>query len=86
MPQGSPDLLRDLRLLIEQARAHVAQAINSELVMLHWRVGRRINQDVLKGRRAEYGKQIFPTLSGKSACRIQQGLFAAESISDESTG
>jgi len=51
--------------LIEQARGRVAQAINSELVMLYWRVSRRINEDMLKGRRAEYGKQIFSMLSGK---------------------
>lgn len=57
--EASPDLLKDLRLLIEQVRGHVARAVNSELVMLYWRVGRRINEHVLKGRRAEYGKQIF---------------------------
>lgn len=63
--EAPADLLKDLRSLIEQARSHVAQTINSELVILYWRVGHRINEDVLKGRRAEYGKQIFSTLSGK---------------------
>jgi hypothetical protein len=57
-PTTPSALLTDLRLLIEQARSRVAQAINSELVLLYWQVGQRINQDVLKGRRAEYGKEI----------------------------
>lgn len=74
MAGASPDLVRDLRLLIEQARGRVAQAINSELVMLYWRVGRRINEDVLKGRRAEYGKQIFSTLSGKLSADYGRGF------------
>ena len=85
--EASPDLLRDLRLLIEQARGHVAQAVNSELVMLYWRVGQRINEDVLKGRRAEYGKQIFSTLSGKLSADYgrgfsQQNLFRMSQMAE----
>jgi predicted nuclease of restriction endonuclease-like (RecB) superfamily len=85
--EASPDLLKDLRLLIEQARGHVAQAVNSELVMLYWRVGRRINEDVLKGRRAEYGKQIFSTLSGKLSTDYgrgfsQQNLFRMSQLAE----
>lgn len=86
-PEASPDLLRDLRLLIEQARGRVAQTVNSELVMLYWRVGHRINEDVLKGRRAEYGKQIFSTLSGKLSADYgrgfsQQNLFRMSQLAE----
>ena len=31
--------------------------------MLYWRIGRRINQEILKESRAEYGKRILATLS-----------------------
>lgn len=87
MPKASPDLLRDLRLLIEQTRTQVAQAVNSELVMLYWRVGCRINKDVLKGQRAEYGKQIFSTLSRKLSADYgrgfsQQNLFRMSQLAD----
>ena len=34
-------LLGELRQLIEQARAHVAQTANSTLTMLYWQVGAR---------------------------------------------
>ena len=73
-PTTSSVLLTDLRLLIEQARSRVAQAINSELVLLYWRVGRRINQDVLKGRRAEYGKEIVATVSQQLTEEFGQGF------------
>jgi predicted nuclease of restriction endonuclease-like (RecB) superfamily len=56
-------LLADLRALISEARQTVARGANSALVLLYWKVGRRIRQDILKERRADYGKQIVATLS-----------------------
>lgn len=58
-------LLHDLRSLIEETRSTVATTVNSALTMLYWRVGKRIQQEILKGERAEYGKEILPTLSAK---------------------
>jgi len=31
--------------------------------MLYWQIGNRINTEILKDQRAEYGKQIVATLS-----------------------
>ena len=56
-------LLKDLRELIETARQDVARQVNSALVLLYWRVGKRIHQDILKEKRAGYGEQIVATLS-----------------------
>ncbi len=58
-------LLGDLRDLIQEARQNVARNINSVLVMLYWRVGKRIRQDILKEKRAEYGEEIVPTVSAQ---------------------
>ena len=33
------------------------------LTMMYWEIGNKINQDILKNRRAEYGKEIVVTLS-----------------------
>ncbi len=60
-------LLGDIRRLIEEARASVAVAVNAGLTLLYWRIGSRINQEVLKGRRGDYGKQILATLSQELA-------------------
>lgn len=58
-------LLHDIRRLIEDARAAVAVAVNTGLTMLYWHIGQRINQEVLRFERAEYGAAILPTLSAK---------------------
>jgi hypothetical protein len=56
-------LLKDLRELIEAARQDVARQVNFALVLLYWRMGKRIRQDILKEKRAEYGEKIVATLS-----------------------
>ena len=61
--QISDNLLQDLRSLIIETRQGVAQQVNFALVLLYWRVGKRIRQDILKEKRAEYGEQIVSTLS-----------------------
>ncbi len=61
--QISDTLFQDLRSLIIEARQDVARRVNSALVLLYWRVGQRIRQDILKEKRADYGEQIVATLS-----------------------
>lgn len=51
-------LMNDLRQIIEQARCRVAATVNSELTLMYWHIGERINREVLGNERAEYGKQI----------------------------
>lgn len=59
------ELLYDIQQLITETRAGVAAAVNTGLTLLYWRVGERIRCDLLLENRAEYGKQILPTLSAK---------------------
>jgi predicted nuclease of restriction endonuclease-like (RecB) superfamily len=57
-------LLQDVRGLIEEARSAVAVTVNAGLTMLYWRIGQRIQVEILQGdRRADYGKEILATLS-----------------------
>lgn len=60
-PQG--ELLRELKLLIEQGRDQAVAAVNSAITVTYWHVGRRINAEVLHGERAEYGKQVVSSLA-----------------------
>ena len=62
-PASSQDLIQDLRQIINQARGHVAATANYELTMMYWRIGERINREVLGNQRAEYGKQIVATVA-----------------------
>ena len=49
--------------LIKQAKTRVAVTINAELAMLNWQIGKYINQFIVQGNRAAYGKQIIANLS-----------------------
>jgi predicted nuclease of restriction endonuclease-like (RecB) superfamily len=53
----------DIKTLIEQSRRNVALTVNAEISLLYWKVGKRINDEILGNERAEYGKQIVATLS-----------------------
>jgi len=56
-------LFGEVRQLIEISKKRVATAVNSELTLLYWRVGKRIADEVLKGDRAEYGQQVIAKLA-----------------------
>ena len=50
-------LLDEIRVLIEQTRSRVATTVNSALVLMNWHIGKRINDEVLKNKRAEYERR-----------------------------
>jgi predicted nuclease of restriction endonuclease-like (RecB) superfamily len=58
-------LLKQIIELIEKTKHQVAVQINSGLTLLFWQVGNHINKFILNNQRAEYGKQIVPTLSAQ---------------------
>ena len=60
---STQSLIQDLRQIIEQARGHVAATANYALSMMYWRIGKRINTEVLDNQRAEYGKQIVASVA-----------------------
>ena len=61
--QTSSGLAADVRGMIEQTRGQVARVVNAGMTLLYWRIGRRIQVEVLGNQRAEYGKEILATLS-----------------------
>ena len=58
-------LYNDICGIIEQSRYRVAVYVNSEASMMNWNIGKRIKEDVLLNKRAEYGEQVLKRLSGK---------------------
>lgn len=56
-------LLGDIRALIEALRQRAVLAVNAELTLLFWRIGRRIHTEVLAGQRAGCGEEILSTLA-----------------------
>ena len=71
VPDG---LVSELRELIQETRADVAQSVNSALVRLYWQIGARIRSEILKNERADYGKQICLTLSNKLTAEFGRGF------------
>ena len=62
-PEPATGLFGEIKNLITSARQRAAVAVNAELTLLYWQVGERINTEVLKGERADYGKQVVANLS-----------------------
>ena len=60
---ANESLLKELSTLIEQSKQRVAVVANSEITLLFWQVGKRINDTILNNERAEYGKQIVATVA-----------------------
>lgn len=56
-------LFQEIGRLIDAAKKRAATAINAEITLLYWQIGKRIQTEILQGQRAEYGKQIIASLS-----------------------
>ncbi len=62
--EGYDELLRDVRQVLETARARAYQAIDNVRVQAYWQVGERIAREELRqGRRAGYGDQVANRLA-----------------------
>ncbi|MDD3526233.1 MAG: PDDEXK nuclease domain-containing protein [Bacteroidales bacterium] len=57
------NLYSDICKLIDEARTFVANTANKSMTLLYWKIGERINTDLLDGKRAQYGKQIVSHLA-----------------------
>lgn len=67
-------LIDDIRRMIDEARSTVAATVNTGLTLLHWHIGKRINEEILDGSRAKYGKQILATLSQELSNEYGKGF------------
>lgn len=73
---ASPQLLGDIRQLIETSRTALAATVNSALTQLYWHIGQRIRTEVLNNERAEYGEQIVSTLARQLETDYGRGFSA----------
>lgn len=89
---GDKQLVKDIVFLIEESKSQLAQAVNSTLTILYWRIGKRINDDILGNKRADYGKQVISSLAaqlvreygnGFSEKNIRRMMQFAEVFPDE---
>ena len=62
---NAPHLVQEISLLIEESKQQVVRTANSALTMLFWQVGKRVNDEILKNDREQYGKQIIANVSAQ---------------------
>lgn len=67
-------LVHDACIIIEQAQKSAYSAVNETLIKRNWLLGMRIQHEVLKDQRAEYGEQIIKSLSEALIGRYGQGF------------
>lgn len=61
--------------ILEPARGNVVRAVNSNMVLAYWLIGREIVQELQGGEdRAEYGKKVIADLSGRLTERYGKGF------------
>ena len=56
-------LFQDACIIIDQAQKAAYRQINEILIKRNWLLGMRIQRDVLKAQRAEYGEQVIKSLA-----------------------
>lgn len=52
------DLLKNLKILINNSKNKITQTINQELTLLYWQIGKTIQTEILHSEKPEYGEQI----------------------------
>ena len=55
----------EIKSLIDQSKKNVAVSINTEITLLYWTIGKRIREEVLRNKRASYGKEIVVSLAAQ---------------------
>lgn len=73
----SDKLYQDACTIIEQAQREAYRQVNEMLIKRNWLLGMRIQHDVLKDKRAEYGKQVVKNLSKSLMERYGNGFQPA---------
>lgn len=68
------NLFKDISNLIDDVRNQVAHYANTALVVLYWQIGYRINQDILKNTRAEYGEKVIKQLANQLTLEYGSGF------------
>ena len=72
--EPTPQLLGDIRQLIEQSRQQLVSTVNSALTQLYWQIGQRIRTEVLQGQRAGYGERIVSALARQLETEYGRGF------------
>ena len=68
-------LFQDACVIIEQAQTTAYRAVNETLIKRNWLLGMRIQHEVLKDKRAEYGEQVISNLANQLTQKYGRGFI-----------
>lgn len=71
--EPSKQLFGEVRHMIDGAKQRASMAVNRELSLLYWNIGKRLDQEILMGERADYGKQVLASLSQQLTAEYGRG-------------
>lgn len=75
---ASASLIQDVVQILQLARQKAYSAVNSEMVIAYWKMGRRIVQEEQRGeQKAAYGEAILKTLSIALTAELGKGFSYA---------
>jgi len=67
-----------IRKIIETARENIAYAVNAQMVMAYWHIGKEIVDEEQRGKsRADYGESVLKKLSKKLTAEFGKGFDAS---------
>ncbi len=72
-PVNETQLANDIENLIETAKKHIYREANDTQLKLYWAIGQRIELEVLKTNRADYGEQIVKNLAMRLTTKYGKG-------------
>lgn len=61
----SNQLFKEIRRIIEDVKQELAVNVNAVTTIVNWNIGLKLNQHLLKSKRADYGKEIVKSLAEK---------------------
>ena len=67
------DLFHDVCIIIDQAQQLAYRTVNETLIKRNWLLGLRIQHEVLKDQRAEYGEQVIKNLAKELTTQYGSG-------------
>ncbi|OPJ57337.1 PDDEXK nuclease domain-containing protein [Clostridium oryzae] len=70
-------LYNEIAKAIDNCKGNVVAAVNSEMVVLYWNIGKIIKTEILRSEKAEYGKSIISGLSKELTAEYGKGYSQA---------
>ena len=67
-------LIQDACTIIDQAQSVAYRQVNETLIKRNWLLGMRIQHEVLKDKRAEYGEQVVKVLAKELTAKYGEGF------------